>query len=92
MTTTHNADLLQVLLLVLCYRQAACSEMFSEEELICTAVPLDEEVKKNHGKGNGYLPVHCKEKKKGNILLCVKNLWKILSGFINILECQNLCF
>jgi hypothetical protein len=28
---------------VLCYQQVACPEMFSEEELICIAVLLDEE-------------------------------------------------
>jgi hypothetical protein len=35
-----------LLLLALCYRQVACSEMFSEEELICIAV-LDEEKRKS---------------------------------------------
>jgi hypothetical protein len=36
--------------------------------------------------------VCCKEKKKGNILLCIKNLWKILSGFISILEVRIYVF
>lgn len=47
--TKHNATPLQVLpdllLLVSCYCQAACPEMFSEEELSCIAVALDEKKK-----------------------------------------------
>jgi hypothetical protein len=43
--TTDDA-VLQVLpdalILVLCYQQVACPEMFFEEELICIAVLLDE--------------------------------------------------
>jgi hypothetical protein len=35
------------LLLALCCRQVACSELFSEEELICTAVILHEEKRKS---------------------------------------------
>jgi hypothetical protein len=50
-TTTADDTVLQVLLdvliLVLCYRQVACPEMFSEEELIGTAVLLDEEKRKS---------------------------------------------
>jgi hypothetical protein len=34
-------------ILVLCYQQVACPEMFSEEELICIAVLLDEEERKS---------------------------------------------
>jgi hypothetical protein len=63
------------LILVLCYQQVACPEMFSKEELICIAVLLDEEERKSR-KRNRYMRVCCKEKKKGNILLCIKNLWK----------------
>jgi hypothetical protein len=33
--------------LVFCYQQVACPEMFSEEKLICIAVVLDEEERKS---------------------------------------------
>jgi hypothetical protein len=45
-TTERGSSQCDALILVLCYQQAACPEMFYEE-LICTAVLLDEEQKKS---------------------------------------------
>jgi hypothetical protein len=64
--------------------------MLSEEELICIAVLLDEEERKSR-KRKWVHESLLQRKEEGAYFTLYKELWKILSGFISILECRNLC-
>jgi hypothetical protein len=62
--------------------------MFSEE-LICIVVLLYEDKRKLWKMRLVYSSL-LQDREKGNALLSVKSMWKILSGFVCILGCQNL--